>query len=54
MQVGGSAFDVEMIPALICAPEQLTYENGRLRCGSFPIDLVYKRVSKAKPVSEAS
>ena len=28
----------------ICAPEQLNYENGRLRCGSFPIDLVYKRV----------
>jgi hypothetical protein len=32
------------VPAVICAPEQLTYENGKLRCGSFPIDLVYKRV----------
>jgi hypothetical protein len=32
------------IPAVICAPEQLEYESGRLRCGSFPIDLVYKRV----------
>jgi hypothetical protein len=32
------------IPTLICAPEQLDYENGRLRCASFPIDLVYKRV----------
>lgn len=32
------------IQALICAPEELDYENGRLRCGSFPIDLVYKRV----------
>jgi|KBSMisStandDraft_5_1062788.scaffolds.fasta_scaffold08967_1 hypothetical protein len=32
------------IPTLICAPEQLDYENGRLHCGSFPIDLVYKRV----------
>jgi len=32
------------IPAIICTPEQLDYENGILRCGSFPIDLVYKRV----------
>jgi len=37
-------FASQGIPTLICAPEQLTYENGRLRCGSFPIDLVYKRV----------
>src|SRR6185369_14067806 len=29
------------VPARICTPEQLDYENGRLRCGSFPIDLVY-------------
>jgi hypothetical protein len=32
------------VRTLICAPEQLDYENGKLRCGSFPIDLVYKRV----------
>jgi len=37
-------FASQGIPTLICTPEQLTYENGRLRCGSFPIDLVYKRV----------
>lgn len=37
-------FASQGIPTLICAPEQLDYENGRLRCGSFPIDLVYKRV----------
>jgi hypothetical protein len=37
-------FASQGITTLICAPEQLTYENGRLRCGSFPIDLVYKRV----------
>ena len=37
-------FPSQGIPTLICAPEQLEYENGRLRCGSFPIDLVYKRV----------
>src|SRR5829696_967183 len=38
------SFASQGIPTLICAPEQLDYENGRLRCGSFPIDLVYKRV----------
>lgn len=32
------------VPAVICAPEQLSYENGKLRCDAFPIDLVYKRV----------
>src|SRR5215208_2085710 len=37
-------FSGQGIPTLICAPEQLEYENGRLRCGSYPIDLVYKRV----------
>lgn len=37
-------FSRQGIPTLICAPEQLDYEKGRLRCGSFQIDLVYKRV----------
>ena len=37
-------FATQGVPTLICSPEQLDYENGRLRCGSFPIDLVYKRV----------
>jgi hypothetical protein len=32
------------ISTVICSPEQLEYEKGRLRCGEFPIDLVYKRV----------
>jgi hypothetical protein len=32
------------VPTVICAPEQLDYEKGRLRCGAFPIDLLYKRV----------
>jgi hypothetical protein len=32
------------VPAIICDPGQLEYEQGRLRCGAFPIDLVYKRV----------
>lgn len=32
------------VPTVICAPEQLDYEKGKLRCGAFRIDLVYKRV----------
>jgi len=32
------------VAAVICSPEQLQYENGRLRCGAFAVDLVYKRV----------
>lgn len=32
------------VPAIICTPEQLEYKQGRLRCGEFQIDLVYKRV----------
>ena len=37
-------FDRLGVRSIICAPEQLTYENERLSCGAFPIDLVYKRV----------
>lgn len=32
------------ISTVICSPEQLEYEKGRLWCGEFPVDLVYKRV----------
>ena len=32
------------VPAVICTPQQLEYEEGRLRFGAFQIDLVYKRV----------
>lgn len=32
------------IPAIVCAPDELDYADGRLRRGDFPIDLVYKRV----------
>jgi hypothetical protein len=32
------------IPAIICAPDELEYSNGKLRRGDFRIDLVYKRV----------
>ncbi len=37
-------FILNGVPAIICAPDQLHYEKGKLRCGEFPIDLVYKRV----------
>lgn len=37
-------FASQGVPTLICAPEHLSYENGGLHCGPFPIDLVYKRV----------
>ena len=37
-------FILNSVPTIICAPEQLSYEKGKLRCGDFAIDLVYKRV----------
>ena len=37
-------FTVSGVPTIICAPEHLEYKQGKLRCGAFPIDLVYKRV----------
>jgi hypothetical protein len=39
-----NSFAASGVPTIICSPEQLEYERGRLRCGAFPIDLVYKRV----------
>ena len=32
------------VATIICSPDDLEYQNGQLRCGAFPIDLVYKRV----------
>ncbi len=32
------------VPTIICAPDELEYESGNLRCGDFRVDLVYKRV----------
>ncbi|HWS89274.1 MAG TPA: hypothetical protein VN282_20035 [Pyrinomonadaceae bacterium] len=37
-------FESEGHPAAICAPEELEFSGGRLRCGEFEIDLVYKRL----------
>lgn len=32
------------VPAIICSPDDLEYERGKLRSGDVPIDLVYKRI----------
>src|SRR5436189_5757659 len=32
------------VPTIICSPDELEYECGKVRCGDFSIDLVYKRV----------
>jgi uncharacterized circularly permuted ATP-grasp superfamily protein len=31
-------------PAAICSPEELEFSGGRLRCGDFEVDIVYKRL----------
>ncbi len=37
-------FSAHGVPTIICAPQDLEYQQGQLRCGAFRIDLVYKRV----------
>jgi hypothetical protein len=37
-------FESEGHPAIICSPDELEFSGGRLRCGEFEIDLVYKRL----------
>jgi hypothetical protein len=37
-------FTAHGVPAIICSPDDLEYQNGQLQCGAFRIDLVYKRV----------
>jgi hypothetical protein len=32
------------VQTIICSPDELEYNRGRLRCGDFEIDLVYKRI----------
>jgi hypothetical protein len=31
-------------PTIVCAPDELEYDGGRLRRGDFAVDLVYKRI----------
>ncbi|MGH9900847.1 MAG: hypothetical protein ACRD68_03305, partial [Pyrinomonadaceae bacterium] len=49
-------FEGEGYPARVCAPEELEFAGGRLRCGDFEIDIVYKRllVNEYLPVIEES
>jgi hypothetical protein len=37
-------FEAEGHPSIICSPDELEFTNGRLRCGEFEIDIVYKRL----------
>ncbi|HKO96980.1 MAG TPA: circularly permuted type 2 ATP-grasp protein [Pyrinomonadaceae bacterium] len=37
-------FEQEGYATVICSPDELVYENGRLRTGDFQIDIVYKRL----------
>jgi hypothetical protein len=37
-------FAAQGVRAIICSPGELEYDAGRLRCGDFDIDLVYKRI----------
>jgi uncharacterized circularly permuted ATP-grasp superfamily protein len=41
-------------PSLICSPDELEFTDGRLRCGDFVIDIVYKRllVNEYLPIIE--
>src|SRR4051812_13567723 len=37
-------FEAEGHAAAICSPDELEFTDGRLRCGEFEIDIVYKRL----------
>jgi hypothetical protein len=37
-------FAAHGVRTIICSPDELKYDGGRLRCGAFDVDLVYKRV----------
>ncbi len=37
-------FNARGVPTIVCSPEELEYEGGRLRRGDFTVDLVYKRI----------
>jgi hypothetical protein len=37
-------FAARRVRTIICSPDELEYNHGRLRCGDVEIDLVYKRI----------
>lgn len=49
-------FEAEGYPSVVCAPEDLEFSGGRLRCGDFAVDIVYKRllVNEYLPVMRES
>ncbi|MBV8859924.1 MAG: circularly permuted type 2 ATP-grasp protein [Acidobacteria bacterium] len=48
-------FESEGHPSAICSPDELEFSGGRLRCGEFEIDIVYKRllVNEYLPIMQA-
>ena len=49
-------FESQGHPSIICSPDALQFSDGRLRCGDFEIDIVYKRllVNEYLPIIEES
>lgn len=49
-------FEVNGHPAVICSPDELEFRDGRLLCGDFAIDIVYKRllVNEYLPIVESA
>jgi uncharacterized circularly permuted ATP-grasp superfamily protein len=37
-------FAARGVHTIICSPDELEYRSGKLRCGDFHIDLIYKRI----------
>lgn len=37
-------FESKGYPSIICSPDELEFKDGKLRCGDFVIDIVYKRL----------
>jgi hypothetical protein len=48
-------FESQGHPSVICSPDELEFTGGRLRCGDFEIDIVYKRllVNEYLPIMDA-
>jgi hypothetical protein len=37
-------FDAHGVRTIICSPDELEYDGGKVHCGDFDVDLVYKRI----------
>jgi hypothetical protein len=49
-------FTANGYPAIICSPEDMTFDGERLRCGEHEIDIIYKRllVNEYLPIMDAA